>query len=94
MPSPAAPEPAAEEPETNYSRDEGTPDALELAESGSPAASSASTERCEIAAWCAGCRSWIAKVVEPLERRRYSPALLAGRPVEVEYLFRVELRLP
>jgi protein TonB len=34
------------------------------------------------------------EVVEALERRRYSPALLAGRPVEVEYLFRVELRLP
>jgi protein TonB len=29
-----------------------------------------------------------------LEQRRYSPALIDGRPVEVEYLFRVRLRLP
>jgi protein TonB len=33
-------------------------------------------------------------VLDALERRRYSPATLAGRPVEVDYTFRIELRLP
>jgi protein TonB len=33
-------------------------------------------------------------VLDALERRRYSPALLNGRPVEVDYTFRIELRLP
>jgi periplasmic protein TonB len=33
-------------------------------------------------------------VVEALERRRYRPALLQGRPVEVDYTFKIRLRLP
>lgn len=33
-------------------------------------------------------------VVEALERRRYKPAALRGRPVEVNYTFRIKLALP
>jgi periplasmic protein TonB len=33
-------------------------------------------------------------VVEALERRRYRPALLYGKPVEVEYTFKIRLALP
>jgi len=34
-------------------------------------------------------------VVEALERRRYLPARLSnGRPVEVDYTFRIRLQLP
>lgn len=33
-------------------------------------------------------------VVEALERRRYRPATLAGVPVEVDYTFRITMRLP
>jgi periplasmic protein TonB len=33
-------------------------------------------------------------VVEALERRRYHPALLYGKPVEVEYTFKIRLALP
>jgi protein TonB len=33
-------------------------------------------------------------VVAALERRRYRPAMLHGRPVEVKYVFRINLRLP
>lgn len=33
-------------------------------------------------------------VIDALERRRYSPATLGGRPVEVDYVFRITLRLP
>jgi periplasmic protein TonB len=33
-------------------------------------------------------------VVDALERRRYKPATLGGRPVEVDYTFRITLRLP
>ena len=33
-------------------------------------------------------------VIDALERRRYKPATLGGRPVEVNYNFRVVLRLP
>jgi protein TonB len=33
-------------------------------------------------------------VVDALERRRYRPATLGGRPVDVDYLFRITLRLP
>ncbi|HEU4386018.1 MAG TPA: energy transducer TonB [Anaeromyxobacteraceae bacterium] len=33
-------------------------------------------------------------VVQLLERRRYRPATLDGRPVEVRYVFRINLRLP
>jgi protein TonB len=33
-------------------------------------------------------------VVAALERRRYEPARLNGRPVEVKYVFRINLRLP
>ncbi len=33
-------------------------------------------------------------VVAALERRRYTPARLAGRPLEVDYTFRVNLTLP
>jgi hypothetical protein len=32
-------------------------------------------------------------VIEALERRRYSPALENGKPVEVSYVFTVKLRL-
>jgi protein TonB len=35
-----------------------------------------------------------AAVVEALERRRYRPATLGGRPVDVDYVFRITLRLP
>jgi protein TonB len=34
------------------------------------------------------------EVVGALERRRYSPALVAGHPAEVDYTFKLELRLP
>lgn len=33
-------------------------------------------------------------VIEALERRRYKPATLGGRPVEVNYTFKITLRLP
>ena len=33
-------------------------------------------------------------VVQALERRRYRPATLDGKPVEVKYVFRVNLRMP
>ena len=33
-------------------------------------------------------------VIEALERRRYTPALLQGRPVEVDYTFKIRLTLP
>ncbi len=33
-------------------------------------------------------------VVQALERRRYQPATLGGRPVEVKYVFRINLRMP
>jgi protein TonB len=33
-------------------------------------------------------------VIDALERRRYKPATLGGRPVEVNYNFRITLRLP
>lgn len=33
-------------------------------------------------------------VIDALERRRYKPAALGGRPVEVDYTFRITLRLP
>jgi protein TonB len=33
-------------------------------------------------------------VIEALERRRYTPARLHGQPVEVDYIFRVQLKLP
>jgi TonB family protein len=33
-------------------------------------------------------------VIDALERRRYTPALLGGRPVEVDYTFRILLQLP
>lgn len=33
-------------------------------------------------------------VIEALEKRRYKPATLGGRPVEVNYNFRITLRLP
>jgi protein TonB len=33
-------------------------------------------------------------VVAALERRRYRPATLGGRPIDVDYLFRITLRLP
>jgi hypothetical protein len=33
-------------------------------------------------------------VIDALERRRYSPALLHGQPIEVDYTFRITLRLP
>jgi periplasmic protein TonB len=33
-------------------------------------------------------------VVDALERRRYKPATLGGGPVEVDYTFRITLRLP
>jgi TonB family protein len=33
-------------------------------------------------------------VIDALEHRRYTPALLHGQPVEVDYTFRVQLRLP
>lgn len=32
--------------------------------------------------------------IEALEKRRYSPALLQGKPVEVDYTFRIRLTLP
>lgn len=35
-----------------------------------------------------------AAIVEALQRRRYRPATLDGRPIEVKYVFRVNLRLP
>jgi protein TonB len=35
-----------------------------------------------------------AEVLRALEQRRYTPALIDGRPVEVDYLFQVRLRLP
>jgi len=33
-------------------------------------------------------------VIDALEKRRYKPATLGGRPVEVNYKFRITLRLP
>jgi TonB family protein len=33
-------------------------------------------------------------VVDALERRKYSPALQAGKPIQVDYTFRITLRLP
>jgi protein TonB len=33
-------------------------------------------------------------VIDAVERRRYTPALLHGQPVEVDYIFRVQLKLP
>ncbi|HZR10270.1 MAG TPA: energy transducer TonB, partial [Myxococcales bacterium] len=33
-------------------------------------------------------------VIEALERRRYSPALLRGQPIEVDYTFKIRLTLP
>ena len=33
-------------------------------------------------------------VIEALERRRYKPATLGGRPVEVNYNFKITLKLP
>ena len=33
-------------------------------------------------------------VIDALEKRKYSPALLGGRPVEVDYTFVLNLRLP
>jgi len=33
-------------------------------------------------------------VIEALERRRYKPALLQGRPIEVDYTFKIRLNLP
>ena len=33
-------------------------------------------------------------VVQALERRRYRPATLGGKPIEVKYVFRINLRLP
>ena len=34
------------------------------------------------------------EVVDSLERRRYTPALVSGHPAEVDYTFKIELRLP
>ena len=33
-------------------------------------------------------------VIEALEKRRYSPALLHGQPIEVDYTFKITLALP
>ena len=33
-------------------------------------------------------------IVQALERRRYRPATLGGKPVEVKYVFRINLRMP
>ena len=33
-------------------------------------------------------------VIEALEHRRYSPALLRGQPIEVDYTFKIKLTLP
>jgi len=33
-------------------------------------------------------------VIEALERRRYKPALLQDRPIEVDYTFKIRLNLP
>jgi protein TonB len=33
-------------------------------------------------------------VITALERRRYSPALLHGQPIEVDYTFVIKLNLP
>jgi protein TonB len=33
-------------------------------------------------------------VIEALEHRRYKPALLQGRPIEVDYTFKIRLNLP
>jgi hypothetical protein len=33
-------------------------------------------------------------VVDALERRKYSPALKAGKPIPVDYTFRITLKLP
>ena len=32
-------------------------------------------------------------VIEALERRRYKPATLGGRPVEVNYVFKITMKL-
>jgi protein TonB len=33
-------------------------------------------------------------VLDALERRTYSPALFEGKPIEVQYTFRIQLKLP
>jgi protein TonB len=33
-------------------------------------------------------------VIDALEHRKYSPALLHGQPIEVDYTFKIQLRLP
>jgi protein TonB len=33
-------------------------------------------------------------VITALEQRRYSPALLHGQPIEVDYTFKIKLSLP
>ena len=33
-------------------------------------------------------------VVDALKKRRYKPALFQGKPVEVEFPFRIKLQLP
>jgi hypothetical protein len=33
-------------------------------------------------------------VIEALERRRYTPALLKGQPIDVDYTFKIKLNLP
>src|SRR5713226_65812 len=33
-------------------------------------------------------------VIEALERRRYTPAMLQGKPIDVDYTFRITLTLP
>ena len=33
-------------------------------------------------------------VIEALEKRRYTPALLRGQPIEVDYTFKIKLTLP
>jgi eukaryotic-like serine/threonine-protein kinase len=33
-------------------------------------------------------------VIEALERRRYKPATLGGRPIAVDYTFRIKMSLP
>ena len=33
-------------------------------------------------------------VIDALEHRRYSPALLRGQPIEVDYTFKIKLTLP
>jgi protein TonB len=33
-------------------------------------------------------------VIEALEKRRYTPATQGGKPIDVDYTFRITLRLP